>query len=116
MHNTWIDKWKKENTASTDSLDSTKALQIQQPAIESNVLRILENKELKDEMSNKQGPLNPREKLLLKYHLEGFNCKEIADKLNEDVRLTRSDLNAVKAKVRARLAKAKAKRTAPGLP
>lgn len=115
MRNIWSTKWHKESTANTDSLDELLSKEAQQkqhlsvePAVEPDVHRILENKELKDKMRANQGPLTSREKLLLALHLAGYTCKEIADKLNEDVRLVRSDLNAVRNKVRSRLMKAKA--------
>jgi RNA polymerase sigma factor (sigma-70 family) len=113
MRNIWIDKWAKENTANVESLDDLLSTG-RHPIVEPVAQRLLENEELQHDMSVKQGPLDSREKLLLELYLKGFKCKEIADKLNENVRLTRSDLNAVKAKVRYRLMKAKAKTTASG--
>ena len=115
MRNIWITRWHKEGTANTVSLDELLSNEAQQnqrrsvePAVEPDVLQFLENNERKAEMRAKQGKLTPREKLLLKLYLECYNCKEIADKLHEDVRLVRSDLNAVRTKVRSRLIKAKA--------
>jgi RNA polymerase sigma factor (sigma-70 family) len=108
MRNAWRDKWRKENTAVTDSLDgpvNSDRARATEPAIESDIQRILENKELMAQMEVKRGQLTSREELLLKLHLEGFKCKEIATRLNEDVRLTRSDLNAVRTKVRYRIRK-----------
>jgi DNA-directed RNA polymerase specialized sigma24 family protein len=84
-------------------LQDTKRLK--HPAIEPDVLRILENEDLLKQLSDKRGPLTPREQLLLTKHLEGYNCAEIAAVLGEDKRLTRSDLNAVRVKVRYRLQK-----------
>jgi RNA polymerase sigma factor (sigma-70 family) len=122
MHNIWVDKWKKENTANMESLNGLRSSEAEEggrakavePAIESDVLRILENKELQAEMRRKQGTLTPRETYLLELHLKKYKCKDIATMLGEDVRLVRSDLNAVRAKVRYRLkpVKAKAKTTA----
>lgn len=108
MRNVWRDKWVKERTAVTDSLDEllkSDRPRTAEPAMESDVQRILENEELMAKMKVKQGRLTNREELLLKLHLEGFSCKLIAIKLNEDARLTRSDLNAVRTKVRYRLRK-----------
>lgn len=108
MRNAWRDKWVKENAAVTDSLDellNRDGPRAAEPAIESDIQRILENEELMAEMKVKQGPLTSREKLLLKLHLEGFKCKEIAARLSEDVRLVRSDLNAVRTKIRYRIRK-----------
>jgi RNA polymerase sigma factor (sigma-70 family) len=108
MRNAWRDRWVKEHTAETDSLDELLAgdrARIAEPAVEPDVQRILENEELMAQMKVKQGPLNSREELLLKLHLQGFKCNQIAARLGEDVRLTRSDLNAVRAKVRYRVRK-----------
>jgi RNA polymerase sigma factor (sigma-70 family) len=110
MRNIWITRWRKQGTTKMESLDELLSKEAQQkphrnvePAIEPDVLRILENDEHKAELRAKQGPLTSREEFLLKSHLEGYTCKEIAGKLNEDVRLVRVDLNAVRTKVRARL-------------
>lgn len=114
MRSLWITKWHKEDTAKTDSLDELLSKEAQQhqhssaePAVESDILQILENDELRAEIRAKQGPLTPRETLLLALYLEGYKCKEIADKLNEDVGRVRSDLNAMRTKVRNRLIKGK---------
>jgi RNA polymerase sigma factor (sigma-70 family) len=107
MHNVWIGKWRKENAANIDSLDSSKALQQRPPAVETVGQRTLENNELRDELGVREGPLTPREKLLLRLYFASYKCKEISVILNEDVRLIRSDLNAVKAKVRYRLKRRK---------
>lgn len=115
MHNIWIDKWHKEGKAKTESLDEMLSKETQQkqylsvePAVEPEALRILENDELLAELHANQGPLTPREKLLLALHLEGYTCKEIASELKEDVRLVSTDLNAMRTKVRTRLMKARA--------
>lgn len=49
------------------------------------------------------GPWTTREKELIKLYLEGYKCEEIADKLNEDARLVRVDLNAAKSKLHQRI-------------
>jgi RNA polymerase sigma factor (sigma-70 family) len=116
MRNGWISKWRKENTDNVDSLDSNPALQNRAQTVEPTVLRMLENNDLQDEMSAKEGPLTPRESLLLKLYLAGYKCKEMALILSEDVRLTRSDLNAVKSKVRYRLKSGKVKTKGSGQP
>lgn len=110
MRHLWIDKERKERNKKTDSLDellSKEAKQKQrrkvEPAIEPAALRILENNELRARMRAKQGRLTAREELLLAWHFEGYNCKEIAEKLGEDVRLVRHELNALLAKLRGRL-------------
>jgi RNA polymerase sigma factor (sigma-70 family) len=114
MRNLWSTNWRKKGSANMESLDELLSQETQQkqrrnvePAIEPDALRILENSELMAEMRVKKGPLTHREGLLLALHLEGYTCKEIAAKWNEDVRLVRSDLNAVRTKVRNRLIKAK---------
>jgi RNA polymerase sigma factor (sigma-70 family) len=108
-----IAKRRKENSVNMKALDELLSTS-QHPTVEPQALRILENKEFEDAISAGQGPLTSRERRLLKLHLQGYNCDEIATKLDEDVRLTRSDLNAVRAKVRYRLMRAKAKTKGSG--
>jgi len=110
MRNLWIDGERKERRKKTDSLDELRSRETEQnhrrsvePTVEPTALRMLENNEFRDKLRAKQGPLTTREKLLLALYLRGYSRKEIADMLNEDVRLIRSDLNAVIAKVRGRL-------------
>jgi RNA polymerase sigma factor (sigma-70 family) len=110
MRNLWIDKEDRERNKITDSLDELLSKEAEQkqrhkvePAIEPAALRILENNELRARMRVKQGSLTAREELLLEWHLEGYNRKEIAEKLGEDVRLVRQELNALLVKLRARL-------------
>jgi RNA polymerase sigma factor (sigma-70 family) len=105
MRNIWITKWHKEGTDSTDSLDElqqTKTLK-NHPTVAPEVFRILENEELLKAMRVLLRNLAPREKSLLKLYLRGYKCDEIARFLEEDVRLTRSDLNAVRTKVQQRI-------------
>jgi RNA polymerase sigma factor (sigma-70 family) len=124
MRNLWIAKRRRENRVNMESLDELLSKEEEQKqhrsavfAVEPDVLRILENDELKAELRAMlraiQGSLKPREKLLLALHLEDYSYKEIAYKLNEDMRVVRSDLNAVITKVRSRL-KAVKKRTSTG--
>lgn len=107
MRNVWSDKWARENVANLESLEDLLS-NGREPAVEPDVQRLLESRELKEEMGARQGPLTQREELLLGLYMRGYKCKDIADELGENVRLTRSDLNAVKAKVRYRLAHSKA--------
>lgn len=107
MRNIWITTWHKEGTAIKESLDEpqdTKVLK-NQPTVAPEVFRILRNEELAEAMRVILGTLAPREKSLLKLYLQGYKCKEIAEIVNEDVRLTRSDLNAVRTKVQQRIKK-----------
>ncbi len=113
MRNVWIDRWTRENSANVESLEELLSSG-RHPTVEPLAQRLLEHEELREQMAAKQGPLTPREGLLLELYLKGDKCKDIADRLGEDVRLIRADLNAVKAKVRYRLTKAKAKAAAPG--
>ncbi|HEX5733539.1 MAG TPA: RNA polymerase sigma factor [Blastocatellia bacterium] len=105
MRNIWITKWRSEhlmNTESLDELQGKKALK-NHPTVEPDVFRILENEEFAVKLKTLPGPLTAREKGLLKLHLEGYTCIEMSDILQEDVRVTRYDLNAVKSKVRQRI-------------
>lgn len=104
MRHVWTDKWGRERTSATESFEQLQErMSLAKAAMEPDVLRILENEDLLKQMSEKRGPLTPREELLLTKHLEGYNCAEIAHMLGEDKRVTRSDLNAVRMKVRHRL-------------
>jgi RNA polymerase sigma factor (sigma-70 family) len=98
----YLAKLDKEHTAQTQSLDDMEGDTLH-PSVEPEVMRILENKELEEKIRAKHGPLTPREKLLLEWYLEGYTCNEMAERLGEDKRLVRADLNALKAKVRYRL-------------
>jgi hypothetical protein len=73
------------------------------PVVEPDVLDILEQQEFEHGLHVGKGPLNDREKLLLSFHLRGYNCAEIAARLHEDKRIISVELNAVKSKVRYRL-------------
>jgi DNA-directed RNA polymerase specialized sigma24 family protein len=104
LHHVWTDKWSRERRGDTDSLEQLQEMErLIEPAAEPDVLRILENEDLLKQFSDRRGPLTPREDLLLTKHLEGYSCGEIAVMLGEDKRVTRSDLNAVRVKVRHRL-------------
>lgn len=116
MRNLWITKYQKENRASMESLDELLSKETEEnqhrsvvPAVEPDAFRILENAELKAALLARHGLLKPREKRLLSLYLEGYKPDEIAAVLGEDVRVVRSDLNALKAKVRQRLRTAKKK-------
>jgi RNA polymerase sigma factor (sigma-70 family) len=113
MRNIWIDKWARENSANVESLDGL-LNSARHPKVEPVAQRVLETQELQEEMYAGQGQLTAREQLLLKLHLKGYKSKDIAARLQEDVRVTRTDLNAVKAKVRYRLKKGRAKAGSPG--
>jgi RNA polymerase sigma factor (sigma-70 family) len=105
MRNIWITKWHKENTAHMESLDELqdKMALTNHPTVDSDVFRILENEELAHQLKTIRGPLSDREIKLLELYLEGYKCKEMADILQENVRVIQSDLNAVKSKVHQRI-------------
>jgi DNA-directed RNA polymerase specialized sigma24 family protein len=64
---------------------------------------ILENQALQKTLIQHGGPFTSCEEQLLRLHLQGYECKEIARRLGQDVRIVRADLNAVRAKIRYRL-------------
>ena len=114
VRNVWLDKLRRENTATMvrlDALDSD-----QHPTVPPDALRLLENEELMKTFAVKQGPLTSREKKLLELYLAGYDCAEIAAILKEKVGMTRSDLNAVRTKVRYRLMSGKSKTRGSGRP
>jgi RNA polymerase sigma factor (sigma-70 family) len=100
--------WKRraEKDRKIESLDDVPATE-RDIRVAPEILRILEMADLVAEIRAISGSLNSRLKVLLELHLEGYSSGEIAARLGEDERLTRSDLNAVRAKVRYRLAKKK---------
>ena len=116
MRRIWNIKWHTEVTAKTESLDELLSKEAQkeshrsaEPTVEPDALRNLENDELRAEMRAIQDPLTSRERELLKLYLEGYTAKEIADKLNEDARVTRYDVNAVRSKVWRKIARGRSK-------
>jgi DNA-directed RNA polymerase specialized sigma24 family protein len=116
MHRVKIDNAKKYNESKIEDVDTLQSKDVRKNphlAVESDIPRIWKNKELLQELSNKQGDLTEREQLLLKLHLEGNNCEDIAEMLKEDVSRTKADWNALKAKLRYRL-KEKAKTKGSG--
>lgn len=116
MRNIWFTKRRKEKFALMVSLDELlnqegeeRRAKIVEPAMDPVAQRILEHEELKEQFSAMRGPLTEREDLLLGLYLEGYSCNDIAERLGEDVRLIRSDLNAVRTKVRTRIINALSK-------
>jgi DNA-directed RNA polymerase specialized sigma24 family protein len=116
MHNIWNTKQGKREDAITLSLDELlsqedeeRRVKFVEPSVDPVAERILEHKELWEEFKVVRGPLKERETFLIERHLQGYACDEIADEIGEDVRLTTSDLNAVRTKVRARIQSASEK-------
>ncbi|HKO61589.1 MAG TPA: RNA polymerase sigma factor [Pyrinomonadaceae bacterium] len=105
MRNAWITKWRKEHPDIMDSLDDlvTRRALKNQPAVEPDVLLVLENQEYQQDLKVRKGPLNDRESRILELYLDGYKCNEIAEVLDEDKRIISVELNAVRTKVRYRL-------------
>ncbi|HEX8267389.1 MAG TPA: RNA polymerase sigma factor [Pyrinomonadaceae bacterium] len=104
LKNIWIDKWKEQlHAVSLEELQLDEEWQNCEPVAEPIIPEKLEDEENIAMIKAQFGELKPREKLLLELHLEGMSVKEIADKLDEDKRLTSWDLNKVKSKVYYRL-------------
>lgn len=105
MRRRWITKWSQENSANMDSLETlqnTKGWK-NHPTVEPDALRILENEDLLKALRVLLRHLNARERRLLILYLRGYKCDEMSQILKEDVRVTRSDLYAVKSKVYQRI-------------
>ncbi|MDQ3918591.1 MAG: sigma-70 family RNA polymerase sigma factor [Acidobacteriota bacterium] len=98
----FFEKRLRENTANMARLEDLVEAG-SDPAVEPDAIRALENREFEEAIRVLRGPLNAREKTLLGLYLRGYSCDEIAAALREDVRATRSDLSAVRIKVRYRL-------------
>jgi len=103
MRNQWIDHIRKERMK-TESLDDPLNVELQNelPVFKPTVQDDLENKDLLNTIRQNNARLSDRERLLLTLMLEGLSCEEIAEILNEDVRIIRYDCNALKAKLRYR--------------
>jgi RNA polymerase sigma factor (sigma-70 family) len=110
LHNNWIDNLRHYRAVNEVSLDGGLS-DGELPAVEPTVQIALEHKEVddrfRDMMTQELRRLSARERYLLTSYLEGHNCKEIAAELGEDVSITRYNVNALKAKLRYRIAKAK---------
>lgn len=99
MRNTWISKWKRERTARTESLDAILDNPALHPTVEPDVLRIAENNELLEQLSELRGALTHEEKSLLDARLGGQTLEEIAATLNVDEFRTRACWYKLKAKL-----------------
>lgn len=108
VYTTWIDRLREKKKATTISLDDpeNEELRSKLAAPEIDVSSNFDNETYRKAIKLEFKRLNERERLLLELFLQDFTCDEIAARLHEDVRLTRSDLNAMRAKVRYRLMKA----------
>lgn len=111
MRNIWIDSRHKHDEISLDDPLMSELPETALLFVEPDVLRSLENEELRKTLREKQGPLTIYENRLLSLHLDGYTINEIANLLHEDVHRTRYNLNALKTKVRYRV-KQKGKREA----
>lgn len=103
MRTVLIDQARKVKHIQISLDDPSVELQNQLPSLEPSTQRDLENKELLDVIRLKSAKLSSRERCLLELMLNGLDCKEISNILNEDVRITRADSNALKAKLKYRL-------------
>jgi RNA polymerase sigma factor (sigma-70 family) len=97
-------KWSRQRNIKTESLEDEKG-KVKQgiPNVEPDAPRLLDNQDLWETLFKLGGPFTDRENKLLKLHLKAYEATEIAELLNEDVRIIRADLNAIKAKIRYRL-------------
>ncbi len=103
MRNILIDQARKAKGFQFESLDDPNVeLQERLPRLEPRIQRELENEEAVLAIRLKSAELSSREKLLLMLMADGNNSKDISAVLNEDIRIIRKDLNALKAKIRYR--------------
>jgi len=108
MRNIWHDKWWKQSARiiSLDDSENVEELEPQLPIVLPDAFVILENFELIAKLESAAATLSERERHLLMSHLQGLSTSEIAEALDDDVKVIRMDLNAVLAKIRYRLQKA----------
>jgi RNA polymerase sigma factor (sigma-70 family) len=103
MRHAWLDDKHKVKAASLDDPTSPEALATERLTVEVDPLRSLENEELLKRLYERRGVLASREERLLELLLGGNTNEEIAQELGEDIGVIRSDMNALKAKLRYRL-------------
>lgn len=115
VRNAWVDWLKQNSKLKTISLDDpdNEELRSQLVARESDIMVKLDNETYRRALIVELRRLNEREKVLLKLFLEGYSCAEIGERLGENVKVVRCDLNAVRNKVYQRL---KAKENQKGQP
>jgi RNA polymerase sigma-70 factor (ECF subfamily) len=103
MRNQWIDHLRKRRVR-TESLDDPLNVELQNelPVYTPTVQRDLENKELLNAIRQNKLRLSDREKLLLTLMAEGLSYEEIAEMLNEDLRIIRYECTALKTKLKYR--------------
>ena len=104
MRSAFLDALKKSIRAPLESLDDPQNAGLQKNLVsQSKVQRNLERQELLDAIRQEMARLSPRERRLLELLLEGKSPEEISEILEEDVRIIRVDVNALKSKLRYRL-------------
>ena len=104
MRNIVVDYARKSKGFQFESLDDVNNVDLQKqlPIVDSTIQRDLEDREIHEAIRLKSGRLSPREKRLLELLLEGKTCADISEIFGEDIRIIRSDVNALKAKLRYR--------------
>ena len=115
VRNIFNDKLKKETKAEyhvsiDDEYNRDLHAQLVDTLASEGMQKRLENQEFMNRLQASLGAISEHELTLLTLHLNGWTAKEIAAELGKDVRLVRYDLNAVRSKVRYRLAKQQKKR------
>src|SRR5947209_3649261 len=98
VHNAWVDRLKKEKRIKATSLDDPDNNEVQKIAAPERDISIeLDNETYRRELNPRLARIrDPRKKRIYELYLKGYSCQEIADALNEDVRVIRSDLNVVR--------------------
>jgi len=106
-----IDHARKESHARLESLDDDDNVELQKelPVRQPTIQRELENEETLNAIRQHPAGLSARERRLFDLVAEGNSCADISETLAEDPRLTRSDLNSLKAKIKYRHAPKKNK-------
>jgi RNA polymerase sigma factor (sigma-70 family) len=103
MQSAFNDGLKKSMRAPLESLDDQNVGLQKNLVSQSEVQRNLERQELLNAIRQEMARLSPRERRLLELLLEGKTPEEISEILEEDVRIIRVDVNALKSKLRYRL-------------
>jgi RNA polymerase sigma factor (sigma-70 family) len=99
-----IDHVRKAGRARLESLDDADNVELQNelPITQPTIQRDLENEESLNAIRQHPAGLSSRERRLFDLVAEGNSCADISETLAEDPRITRSDLNALKAKIKYR--------------
>jgi DNA-binding CsgD family transcriptional regulator len=100
----WFLVRKEKDLENVDTSDNeiVESQAIDSPDVSPEIQRILERRDLIAIIRTDLGPLTKREAELFKVFLKDHDCKEIAEIMNEDVRIVTYELNNLRTKIISR--------------